>query len=376
MNFASSTHRGVGALLIWLGPSLVAAAGLAQTTEFRLGEDRQWERTASPDEQELPLEQRVLVDTRRLLAEDLPGEAFELIDPFIENEEAPYPAELLPEALLLRGDALLAGGREFRALYDYERVARDFPRSPQFAIAIEREFDIAQQYLGGLRRRFFGLRLIDAESTAIELLIRAQERLPGSRLAERANITMADYYYDQRRLDLAGQAYEVYLANHPRGEHRTHARQRLIYTSLARFKGPRYDTSVLIDAEIQAERFNAEFPLEAERAGLDEGLLIRIDDSRAAQLLDTAEWYLSREDEPSARYVLYRLLNEYPASVAGAGGRRLMEARGWTLETIAPAGVRDLGAAAPVDEAAPGDVTIEGQLEDDVEVIGGEGTAP
>src|SRR5690606_32200410 len=113
-----------------------------------------------------------------------------------EHEQSDSP--LLAQAFLLRGDAVLASGNEYRALYDYERVIIDFPGSPEYARAVERELEIGIRYLHGLRRKLWGIRFAGATDVGEELLVRVQERMPGSALAERAGIELADFYYRTR----------------------------------------------------------------------------------------------------------------------------------------------------------------------------------
>ena len=267
---------------------------------------------------------------RGLLADDNANAALQRLNDFIlryENEGSRY----LDEALLLRGDAKVARDEEFDALYDYERLIRGFPQSPHFVTAIDRETRIAGLYLDGLKLRLFGLRLIDAEDIAIELLLRAQERLPGSAIAEKAALRVADYYYAKREMSLARDAYEVYLENYPNGPNRIHAQRRLIYADMARFKGPRYDGSALQDVRLRIQDFAERYPAEAAASGINEGLIARIDESTAAQLLESATWYLTRDDEPATRYVLKRLIRAHPDTISAQEARDIMTARGWLL---------------------------------------------
>ncbi|MEM9083369.1 MAG: hypothetical protein AAGB34_07220, partial [Planctomycetota bacterium] len=252
----------IGVMLGLLAGGICAGLAEAQTDSFRLGEGGGWQ--SSESETELPL---LIRDARKLLADNRGRDAYVILD--VAMEDGTVPSGYEAQALLLRGDALLMMDREYKALYDYEELISEFPRSPEFRIAIEREYEIAQLYLYGLRRRFFGMRIIGSEDVGIELLIRVQERLPGSQLAEIANVVLADYYFDQREIRLASDTYEVYLENFPNGQFRQHAMKRVIYADLARFKGPRYDSSVLIDAYVQALEFSEVFPAEAAEVRLD-----------------------------------------------------------------------------------------------------------
>ena len=181
--------------------------------------------------------------------------------------------------------------------------------------------------MNGLKLRSFGIRYGDPEPIVREIFIRTGERVPGSVLAERALISMADYYYARRDMPLARDSYDVYLLNFPEGPNAVHARARRIFTDVARFKGPKYDASGLIDAGVRVRTFLNRHPNEAREVGVDSALLTRIDESIAAQLLDTANWYLTQDDWPSARYTLGRLIREHPGSVAAIRAHEMLDAR-------------------------------------------------
>ncbi len=332
---------------------------LAQSQEFTLdpgGEDQDaWVRT----EAEPPVDDaRVMAEARRALAEDRPGDAVRAMDGWIPEHEGTANA-YLPEAYLIRADGYLAQTYEYKSLFDYEHLIRNYPESEQFLVAVQREYDIATRYLNGLNKRFLGLRIIDAEEIAVELMIRVQERVPGSQLAEQAAIDLADYYYREREMRLARDAYELYLLNYPQGPNRMHAEKRLIYADVARFKGPRYDASGLLDARVRINNFQARYPLEAERSGVNSGLVARIDESMAAQLLEAARWYMTQDDHAAVRYTLRRLVTQYPRTIAAAQGTRILEQRGW---------LSDLDTTPEGDDGEP--IVIEGPGSERVEPLG------
>ena len=255
---------------------------------------------------------------------------------------------------MLRGDAKVALNREYRALYDYERVLKQFWGSDAFPIAVQRELEIGLKYAHGRKIRVWGLRIGDAGEVAVEILIRVQERLPGSELAERAAIELADYFYRQRKMRLAHDAYDLYLENFPEGSNRMRAMQRLIQTDIARFKGPKYDSAGLIDAQIRIEDFLARFPTEADRSGINEALIVRIDESRGAQLLDTAKWYLKTGDWPSARLTLQRLVRDHPKTLAAHRANEILSKRGWSVAVNVPVEMKE-------NHLLPDDVATDGQ---------------
>ncbi len=299
-------------------------------------------------------DEAVIADARRLIASGQPAQAKLLLDDWLkENSQSGKPT--VPAAFLARGDAISLDGDEFEALYDYEQVIRSFPGSGEFPLAVEREMEIGIKYIQGMERRgWFGLRWVDAEDVGQELLIRVQERLPGSRVAERAGIELADHYYRERDLTLAATAYEMFLANYPLSPYRLKAMQRRIYANIARYKGPRYDGSALTDARVLINRFQSLYPAQAQETGLDSALLTRIDETGALQMLEVASWYLARGDDAAARYTLKRLVRTHPLTAAAQRSLEVLKERGWMDAPATPAATPPPGAPA---SAAPSPVT-------------------
>jgi tetratricopeptide (TPR) repeat protein len=301
----------------------------ARAQEFILDDSGTFTPVATPDP---GTDEWVMAEAARLIAEDRPGAARDLLDPWIERNEATENA-WLPRAYLLRGDARVMQGDEYKSLYDYEMVIREFPASEEYETAILREMDIAQRYLDGMRRKLWGLlRIEPARRMGEELMIRVQERLPGSRVSEEAAIRLAEHYYKTRDLELAKEMFDIFRRTYPESEYAKEALLGQIYANVAQFKGPEYDASGLIEAELLLDRFVRQYPADALRSGIAEGLGSRIDESRAQQMLSTANWYLDREDEPSAKMVLQRMLRQHPATNAAQTALRIMQDRGW-IET-------------------------------------------
>jgi len=309
-------------------PTLIdVGVARAQSQSFTLTPDGELERVDAPSPGS---DAALIAEARRLLAEDRPGRALELLDPFLtanENTNNPY----LAAAYLARGDARVARGDEFRALYDYEAVIRRFPASPEYVRAIDREREIAERYVRGMRRRLFGIRFLDASSIGEELLIRVQERLPGSPTAERAGIELAEFYFRRGDLKMAAEAYELFLLNYPNSPHRAKAMKGQIVSTVAKFKGPKYDTSSLLDARALIRRFEDLYPAEASAEGLNDALVMRLEESAAGELLELAAYYLRRSDGVSARLALRRLLRDYPATEAAIVALATLEKYGWTI---------------------------------------------
>ncbi len=295
-----------------------SSAALAQAERYELDTLDRWTRAAEIDPAS---EEAQLLAARRALVNGEASRAKNLANSFLERLPlSPYRAD----ALLVRGDATLAEGDEFQALFDYEEVARRYPGSEVFIPALEREFEIARSYARGLKKRLFGtVRILDSSEEAQELLIRIQERLPGSELAERAGMELSDYYFDRREMMMAAESYRLFIENYPRSPQVTKARLRLIYASIAGFRGPEYDASGLLEARARLQSLQALQPGLAQQVGTT-ALLARIEESQAAKFLSTASWYLEIGDPISAELSVRRLVQRHPTSIAAIEALRIV----------------------------------------------------
>ena len=306
-----------------LALALVVALPTAAQPTHELDDTGSFVKLAEPDpttaEGQLQLIRRTLVA----------GEASKAESQAEKWVEANPGSPFMVEAYLLKGDAIASQGDYYRSLEDYELVIGLYPGTEQYRTAIEREYDIAKLFTGGLQRkgRWFGFRLFDADDTGVELLIRVQERLPGSALGERASIDIGDYYFDEGDMEMAAEAYDLFLLNYPNSRQREWAMLRQIQASLARYKGPEFDPSGLTDAAQRLREYQRDYPAAAEKIGAD-ALMVRINESLAKKKLVTARWYEERGLERGAITMYRNVIEDYPGSAAALEAVEELKDRG------------------------------------------------
>jgi len=298
--------------------TVLFAAGAAAQDTYTLGDDDTWSVTetldpATPEGQ--------IAIARRTLAQGSAERAYDLADDWIDRHEG-HP--MLPLAYLVRGDAMTALGDEHEALFDYEAIARLYPGSEVFVTALQRELEIAKKYARGYKRKLWGMRIVDATDVGEELLIRVQERLPGSNLAEEAGMELGDFYFREGEMFMATEAYDLFLANYPDSADLTKARRRLIAAHLASFKGPEWDASGLYSARVRIAEMKLVDPTEAQKMGAD-AILAGINERDAEKMLTTARWYLRIDDPIAAEYEIRRLVRKYPNTAAAAEALRSID---------------------------------------------------
>jgi len=285
-----------------------------------------------------PADNPTLDRVDRLLAAHRHGEARKLVlDWLKKNRGAPDR----DRGVFLLAEAYYQYGARIRAFYHLDELLDLHPDSKLFYPALEKQYEIADRFLRGYKRRLLGMPMLGAQEEGIDMLFRIQERVPGSPLAERALLRTADYYYDRGQYDLAADAYGAYTRGYPRSPviHRVKLRQ--AFASLAQFRGRYYDVTPLIDARAQLESFQAAFPEMAEQEGVP-AVLRRIDSSMADKLYATADFYRRTHEPRAAAYTYRYLISRYPDSAeAGAARRSLERLPQWALADPPPSGPKE-----------------------------------
>jgi outer membrane assembly lipoprotein YfiO len=251
----------------------------------------------------------------------------------LANKKSPWR----DRGLFLEADALYGFGNRIKAFFYLDELMDEYPESRLYYRALEKQYQIADAYLNGYKRRLLYLPILGAEEEAVEMMYRIQKRSPGSPLAEKALLRTADYYYSNGDFDLATDAYAAYIRAYPRSDKLARVRLRQAFSNLAQFRGLRFDATPVIDARIQLVSMMSDFPKESQDEHIPE-ILQRIDETFARKLFGIADFY-TRTNEPKAAVYTYRFLAEnYPQSPEASRARRaLRQMPQWALDQPEPA---------------------------------------
>ncbi len=215
--------------------------------------------------------------------------------------------------LFLLGQANFGNGDRIMSFYNFEELLEKHPASRYYYPALQREYDIADAYLKGYKDRFLWMAILERNEEATEMLYRIQQRAPGSPLAEKALLRVADFYYADGEFDIAADAYASYIRGYPKSPYLPRVRLRQAFASLAQFRGVKFDATPIIDARQQLEGLMKVYPALADQENIP-AILQRIDAALAKKLLVTADFY-RRTHKPSAAAFYYRfLMQQYPGS--------------------------------------------------------------
>ena len=232
-----------------VGPS--ARAAEPKTWDYAGG--GQWPLAKAPvasTTQGQPVENPTLDRAERLLKQKRADDAESLILEWVKSHRTAPDRD---RGLSLLAQSYYQQGDRLRAFYQLDELLVTYPESKYYYPALEKQYQIADDFLRGAKRKFLGLYIIPATDEAIEMLYRIQERSPGSALAERAMLRTADYYYNTGQFDLASDVYTAYLRSYPRSPEVPRVSLRRAFSAYAQFHGVRFDSTPLIEARASSK---------------------------------------------------------------------------------------------------------------------------
>lgn len=321
---------GKGICAVFWSLLLVGAASAAQPHVSELTEQG-WRDVARPTSR--PTADPVLDRAEDLLNHHQYNAAKKLaLQWVLDHKDSP----LRDRGLFLVAEAFYQYGDRIKSFYYLDELMDEYPESPLFYRALEKQYEIADAYLRGYRRRFLLIPLFTAEDEAIEMLYRIQQRSPGSPLAEKALLRTADYYYATGDYELAADAYAAYARNYPRSPVLPQTKLRQAFSAYAQFRGLRFDPTELVNARAQLVDMIHAYPDLAARDNLP-AIIARIDQTLADKIYVTAEFYRRTDQLKGAVWNYRYLIETYPDEPAAQRARqRLAKMPQWALAGVQP----------------------------------------
>ena len=236
----------------------------------------------------------------------------------------PKDAPQRDRALFLVAQGFFIDGKRINAFYYLDELMDEYPDSRFYQQSLQKQYDIADEYLKGYKRIFIYFPILSAEDEAVDMLYRIQQRAPGSLLAEKALLRTADWYYASSEFDLAADAYAAYERSYPRSPYLPRVRLRRAYSNLAQFRSTWHDPTPLMDARVQLLDIAQAYPELAEQEDLSD-LIRRVNETFAEKIYRAADWF-RRTDKPDAAVYYYRfVISTFPDSPKAEQARKRMK---------------------------------------------------
>ena len=229
--------------------------------------------------------------------------------------DAQYPA-----VLICRAKALI-GQRSFSKAHDVlQEYLNQYAGFELTGEAWRLEFVIAETYLGGTKRKVWGLRWFSGEEIALRIMDDLAAGGPDQPLAPLALKTKADYLFRRGEYELAELDYARLVRDHPHSRYHQVSLRRTAESALASFAGVPYDGSALIEAQERYRDYRQVYPGPAEQEGVDV-VLQGIAEQQAAKEVATGQYYERTDHLASAVFYYQRVVQHWPNTVAATQAR-------------------------------------------------------
>jgi outer membrane assembly lipoprotein YfiO len=305
--------------LIGAGFVCLAAGAQAQTTPpptqpaqphtIELRNGKYWETVNNPST--APVTDETLDRAGQMVEHNNNAAAKKLLVIWLKREGN---SPLRDRGLYLLGLANYQYGDRIASFYNFDELMDHFSDSKYYYPSLEKQYQIAEAFLSGYKRRFLGLPLLSAEDEAVEMLFRIQQRSPGSPLAEKALKRTADYYYADAEYDLAVDAYQAFIDRYKRSPEIPQVRLKKAFAELAQFHGTKFDPTQVINARTSLEELAIDYPDLARQENVA-AVIDRIDAAMARKVYQSAHFYLRTHEPAAAGYTFKYLIKTYPQSV-------------------------------------------------------------
>ena len=204
---------------------------------------------------------------RMYLDKERPKKALKAIKKFI----ARYPNDSRrEEIMMLTGQAEMDRGRYDKAYERFNEQMDQYRNGAFYDRAVQRQYEIADAFLKGRKRRAWRIFKVSAVDKGIDILNGIADRVPGTVIAEKALLRVGDYHYDARRIVEAVEAYDHYIKTFPQSPRQRmgHAMLRAARARYAQYRGEAFDDTPLTDAQQRFIIYTDRYPEQANKANI------------------------------------------------------------------------------------------------------------
>jgi len=218
-----------------------------------------------------------------------------------------YPNdERREEVLMLAGQAEMDRGNYDKACDRFNQQMDQYRNGEYYDRAVQRQYRIADAFLKGRKRKAMWMFKVSGVDKGIEILNGIADRAPGTVIAEKALLRVADHHYDAGQVVRAVEAYDHYAKTFPKSPRKrmSHAMLRAARARYAQYKGEAFDDTPLTDAQQRFMIFADRYPEDANKANVPM-VLSQIKTALVRRYFSSAKFY-KRIGRKTASIFYYR----------------------------------------------------------------------
>ena len=202
-----------------------------------------------------------------------------------------------------------AQGRSYEAFLAYQKVIDKYPFSERIQDIIRREYEIAEGFMAGEKRKALGMAL-PVENPAIEILTKVIENSTYGPLAPKAQYKLGLVLKGLMRYYEAEEAFNKVISNYPESEWVEPARFQIAACRAALSRSPDYDQGAMQEAKEKFEEFVKENP-DAELSHEAEKNIKQLREKEAQSNFNIGRFYEKQKDYGPARIYYEEVIKKY-----------------------------------------------------------------
>jgi outer membrane protein assembly factor BamD len=203
-------------------------------------------------------------------------------------------------------------GDYYKAFLEYRKTIQTYPSSKRFDEVLEREYQLANYFLAGKKRKLFGtVAMIPARDKAVEIFQAIVDDGPFSEYGQLAQYKLGLAHLALQDYEPAVAAFEQLITNYPESPLVDDARFQIAQASLKGTFKAGYDQSTTELAIRELETFVREYP-ESDLASGAAARLEELKERRALHEFQVAQFYERRRRAAAAVVYYETIIDEFP----------------------------------------------------------------
>ncbi|MBU1090834.1 MAG: outer membrane protein assembly factor BamD [Candidatus Omnitrophica bacterium] len=200
----------------------------------------------------------------------------------------------------------------YQAYLEFQKVIDKYPFSERIQEIIEREYNIAEAFMSGEKRKVLGVTL-PVENPAIEILYKVIENSYYGPLAPKAQYKLGLVLKGLMRYYEAEESFNKVISNYPKSEWVEPAKYQIALARAAVSRGPDYDQGATQEAQEKFATFIEEHP-DAVLSNKAEDNITELKEKEAESNYNTARFYEKQNKLEAARIYYGDVIGNHPNS--------------------------------------------------------------
>ena len=213
----------------------------------------------------------------------------------------------------VEAELLLSKRKWEKAAFAYDKLTNNFPQSPLFDSAMERQYQIATAFLNGQKKPVLGVFRVKAYDEGSEIMNKIADKAGDAPIAKNALTTLAVSREKRGAYNEAYLAWAVVADKWPTGDVGKDALLGMARSLELDYKGPKFDSKVVESSRSYYAEYQKRYPDTAAELSVSDKI-VQLDEKLAEKELAIADYYARTNSDTAAGLYYQRTIDDWPNS--------------------------------------------------------------